>query len=108
LESIQFLTDSNSLLLEYRITPGSATVHGLPPSSSTKPTTHAKKNSGGNKKAILTRFHIRLHPQGGRLLSATIENAGCDLKDVIQIAKTRNDISFLVTEALDRIMKANP
>ncbi|KAF9430322.1 hypothetical protein BGZ76_000881 [Entomortierella beljakovae] len=44
----------------------------------------------------------------GRLLTASIENAGCDVKEVIQIAKARNDISFLVAETLDRAMKAHP
>lgn len=110
LESIQFLNESSSLLLEYRITPGSATVHsvpGLTSGSSTK-AAQSKKSSGGQRKAILTQFLIRLHPQSGRMLSVNIENAGCDVKDVIQIAKTRNDLSFLVTETLDRIKKAHP
>ncbi|KAG0047495.1 hypothetical protein BGZ83_007444 [Gryganskiella cystojenkinii] len=108
LESIQFLADSNSLLLEYRIFPGSATIHNLvgsQPSNSTK--IIQSKKSASNGKPILTQFLIRLHPQGGRILSASIENAGCDVKDVIQIAKTRNDIGFLISETLDRIMKAN-
>ena len=108
LESIQFLNESSSLLLEYRITPGSATVHTVPGLTSGSSTKAAQsKKSGGQRKAILVQFLIRLHPQSGRMLSVSIENAGCDVKDVIQIAKTRNDISFLVTETLDRIMKAH-
>ncbi|GJJ78092.1 hypothetical protein EMPS_10451 [Entomortierella parvispora] len=109
LESIQFLNESSSLLLEYRITPGSATVHTVPGlTSGNSNKVPQSKKSGSHRKAILTQFLIRLHPQSGRLLSVSIENAGCDVKDVIQIAKTRNDISFLVTETLDRIMKAHP
>ncbi|KAG0008398.1 hypothetical protein BGZ80_003495 [Entomortierella chlamydospora] len=103
LESIQYLADSNSLILEYKIVPGSAAIHTI---NSAGKTSSARNTR--NRKPILTQFLIKVHPKSGRLLTANIENAGCDVKDVIQIAKARNDISFLVAETLDRVMKAHP
>ncbi|KAF9387704.1 hypothetical protein BGX21_000486 [Mortierella sp. AD011] len=103
LESIQYLADSNSLILEYKIIPGSAAIHTI---NSASKTSNARNTR--NRKPILTQFLIKVHPKSGRLLTANIENAGCDVKDVIQIAKARNDISFLVAETLDRVMKAHP
>ncbi|KAF9546678.1 hypothetical protein EC957_009438 [Mortierella hygrophila] len=106
LESAQYLEESNVLVLKYRVLPGSSTLHSVDPSkaSSTR-TTQAGKNG---RKAVFPQLSMKLHPRSGRLMSATIENAGCDVKDVIQTAKTRNDISFLVVETLDRVMKAHP
>ncbi|KAF9579735.1 hypothetical protein BGW38_003887, partial [Lunasporangiospora selenospora] len=96
LESIQFLQDSHSLILEYKITPGSATIQ------------MATNAVNSKRLPILTQFLIKLHPKSGRLVSASIENAGCEVKDVVQMAKQRNDIAFLVAETLDRVMKAHP
>ncbi|KAF9360117.1 hypothetical protein BGX26_010459 [Mortierella sp. AD094] len=104
LESIQYLADSNSLILEYKIIPGSAAIHTI--NSAAGKTSSARNTK--NRKPIMTQFLIKVHPKSGRLLTANIENAGCDVKDVIQIAKARNDISFLVAETLDRVMKAHP
>ncbi|KAF9192554.1 hypothetical protein BGZ51_005351 [Haplosporangium sp. Z 767] len=106
LESIQYLADSSSLILEYRIMPGFATIHSINPASAARMASTRTGNK--NRRPILTKFLIKIHPASGRLLSVNIEGAGCDVKDVIQMAKTRNDISFLVTETLDRIMKAHP
>ncbi|KAI8602556.1 hypothetical protein EDD21DRAFT_371495 [Dissophora ornata] len=105
LESIQYLVDSNSLILEYRIMPGSGPLHTVNPVLSSRT---ASSRTARNRKPILTQILIKIHSRSGRLLSANIENAGCDVKDVIQVAKARNDISFLVTETLDRVMKAHP
>ncbi|KAI1315253.1 hypothetical protein EDD11_001085 [Mortierella claussenii] len=107
LESIQYLPDSSSLILEYRIIPESAAVHTLG-SAGAKTRRGSSNNSNNSRKPILTQLLIKLHPKTGRLLTATIENAGCDVKDIIQVAKARNDVSFLVTEVLDRAMKAHP
>ncbi|KAG0369531.1 hypothetical protein BC939DRAFT_533760 [Gamsiella multidivaricata] len=104
LESIQFLPESNSLILEYKIMPESATLYTVNPNLVAK----VNARSARNRKPILTQFLIKIHPKSGRLLSANIENAGCDVKDVIQTAKMRNDIAFLVSETLDRVMKAHP
>ncbi|OAQ35996.1 hypothetical protein K457DRAFT_368779 [Linnemannia elongata AG-77] len=106
LESAQYLEESNVLVLKYRVLPGSSTLHSVDPSKalSTR-TTQAGKNG---RKAVFPQLSMKLHPRSGRLMSATVENAGCDVKDVIQTAKTRNDISFLVVETLDRVMKAHP
>ncbi|KAF8978041.1 hypothetical protein BGZ46_006865 [Entomortierella lignicola] len=97
LESIQYLADSNSIILEYKIVPGSAAIHVINPVT-------GKTNARNSKtrKPIMTQFLIKIHPKSGRLMAVNIENAGCDVKDVIQIAKARNDISFLVSETLDR------
>ncbi|KAF9899518.1 hypothetical protein EC991_008777 [Linnemannia zychae] len=103
LESIQYMEETNILVLKYRVLPGSSTLHSVDPSKATS-RTHAK----GGRKAVFPQLSMKLHPQSGRLMSATVENAGCDVKDVIQIAKARNDISFLVGETLDRVMKAHP
>ncbi|KAG0301992.1 hypothetical protein BGZ98_007877 [Dissophora globulifera] len=104
LASIQYLTDSNSLILEYRILPGSGPVHTANPGISAQ----AASSRTRTRKPVLMQILIKIHPRSGRLLSVNIENAGCDVKDIIQVAKARNDISFLVTETLDRVMKAHP
>lgn len=105
LESIQYLADSSSLILEYKIMPGSAVIHTVHPSMSTKA---ASTRNARSRKPILTQILIKIHPKSGRLVSASVENAGCDVKDVIQAAKARNDISFLVVETLDRVLRAHP
>ncbi|KAF9916190.1 hypothetical protein BX616_004390 [Lobosporangium transversale] len=117
LKSIQYSADSSSLILEYLVVPGSATIQAINSSLSSSSATGvvvsnkgrgSGKNGNNNNKVIMTQFLIKIHPKSGRLLSASIENAGCDVKDIIQIAKARNDISFLVVETLDRVMKAHP
>ncbi|CAO3571208.1 unnamed protein product [Mortierella alpina] len=105
LESIQYLTDSNTLILKYKITPGSATIHTVNPALAAKA---ASARSARSRKAVLIQFTILIHPISGRLLSATVESAGCDVRDVIQAAKAKNDIPFLVSETLDLIQKAHP
>ncbi|KAG0206847.1 hypothetical protein BGX28_001782 [Mortierella sp. GBA30] len=75
LESIQYLTDSSSLILEYKITPGSAIIHTANPTLAAKAATTRAARS---RKPILTQFLIKIHPTSGRLLSASIENTGCD------------------------------
>lgn len=105
LESIQYLTDSNSLILKYKITPGSATIHTVNPALAAKA---ASARSARSRKPILIQFTILIHPISGRLLSATVESAGCDVRDVIQTAKAKNDIPFLISETLDLIQKAHP
>lgn len=102
LESIQYLADSSSLILEYKVMPGSAAIHTVNPASL------AASTRTRSRKPILTQIFIKIHPKSGRLVSASVENAGCDVKDVIQAAKARNDISFLVTETLDRVLRAHP
>ncbi|KAG0233744.1 hypothetical protein BGX31_004785 [Mortierella sp. GBA43] len=104
LESIQYLADSSSMILEYKIMPGSAAIHTVNPSMIKA----ANTRSARGRKPILTQILIKIHPKSGRLVSASVENAGCDVKDVIQAAKARNDISFLVTETLDRVLQAHP
>ncbi|KAF9942504.1 hypothetical protein BGZ75_005358 [Mortierella antarctica] len=105
LESIQYLTDSNTLILKYKITPGSATIHTVNPALAAKA---ASARSARSRKPVLIQFTILIHPISGRLLSATVESAGCDVRDVIQTAKAKNDIPFLVSETLDLIQKAHP
>ncbi|KAK3846171.1 MAG: hypothetical protein J3R72DRAFT_434299 [Linnemannia gamsii] len=106
LESAQYVEETNVLVLKYKVLPGSSTLHSVDPSKATS-RTHVTVGKGG-RKAVFPHISIKLHSRSGRLVSATVENAGCDMKDVIQIAKARNDISFLVTETLDRVMKAHP
>ncbi|KAF9301108.1 hypothetical protein BGZ74_007089 [Mortierella antarctica] len=101
LESIQILDDSSTLFLEYKVVPGAATIHSLLG-------TQTSGKGARSRKPVLVQFTIKFHPTSGRLLSAAVANAGCDLKDVVQVAKARNDVSFLVSEALDRIHKAHP
>lgn len=101
LESIQILDDSSTLFLEYKVVPGAATIHSLLG-------TQTSGKGARSRKPMLAQFTIKFHPTSGRILSATVANAGCDLKDVVQVAKARNDVSFLVSEALDRIHKAHP
>ncbi|KAK3828580.1 MAG: hypothetical protein J3Q66DRAFT_15226 [Benniella sp.] len=103
LESIEYLADSSSLILEYKIQPGSAALHTVHPVSLAASSTRTR-----SRKPILTQILIKIHPKSGRLVSASVENAGCDVKDVIQAAKARNDISFLVMETLDRVLRAHP
>ncbi|KAF9927834.1 hypothetical protein FBU30_002837 [Linnemannia zychae] len=103
LESAHYSQDSNMLVLKYRVLPGSSTLYTVDPSKAT-----TKAHTGKGRKAVFPQLSMKLHPRSGRLMSATIENAGCDVKDVIQAATTRNDISFLVAETLDRVMKAHP
>ncbi|KAF9944649.1 hypothetical protein BGZ70_004456, partial [Mortierella alpina] len=93
LESIQYLTDSNTLILKYKITPGSATIHTVNPALAAKA---ASARSARSRKPVLIQFTILIHPISGRLLSATVESAGCDVRDVIQTAKAKNDIPFLL------------
>ncbi|KAF9215292.1 hypothetical protein BGZ59_001777 [Podila verticillata] len=102
LESIQILDDSCTLLLEYKVIPGAATVHSLLGAN------QALGKGSRSRKPVLVQFTIKFHPISGRILSAAVANAGCDLKDVVQVAKARNDVSFLVSEILDRVHKAHP
>ncbi|KAF9422904.1 hypothetical protein BGZ94_008456 [Podila epigama] len=101
LESIRYLEESSTLLLEYKIEPGTATVHNL-----------ENKSQAGNiarsRKPVTVLFTIKLHPTSGRMLTARVDNSGCDLKDVLNMAMARNDVSFLVSEGLDQIVKAHP
>ncbi|KAF9096205.1 hypothetical protein BGX23_011797 [Mortierella sp. AD031] len=107
LESAQYVEESNLLVLKYRVLPGSSVLHSVDPSKATSSARMTQAGKGG-RKAVFPQLSMKLHPRSGRLMSATVENVGCDVKDVIQVAKTRNDISFLVAETLDRVMKAHP
>ncbi|KAG0317702.1 hypothetical protein BG000_004452, partial [Podila horticola] len=77
LESIQILDDSSTLFLEYKVVPGAATIHSLLG-------TQTSGKGARTRKPMLAQFTIKFHPTSGRILSATVANAGCDLKDVVQ------------------------
>ncbi|KAG0270344.1 hypothetical protein DFQ27_008359 [Actinomortierella ambigua] len=131
LESITFDEDSSTLGLVYQVSPGSSVLSSFINSSSGGASSGTNKmsrkrksmaSSGGgggggpdgstddNKgsaDAIVARVHIacKLHPESGKLVSAKVENAGCAVQDLIEEAKERNDLSFLVHEILGRVRR---
>ncbi|KAG0349265.1 hypothetical protein BG004_000045 [Podila humilis] len=106
LHSFRIVDETSMIVLEYKVS-----------QVSTSPTSHgvqkgAQRPNEGESRSIkssvvIVQFIIRFHPVSGRMLSASVSNAGCDFKDVMQIAKARNDVSFLITEVLGRASKGH-
>ncbi|KAG0232983.1 hypothetical protein BGW42_007796 [Actinomortierella wolfii] len=115
LESIHFDDATSTLVLVYQVSPSSSALASIRGINNNKASRKRKSMGGGDGKgsrastdATMVRVHISctLHPESGKLVKAKIDNTGCPVQDIIEVAKARNDIPFLVYETLDRVCRS--